>query len=96
MVTIVGFFLALAAFGYGSFIFIRTLLFGSSVAGIPPLFLTMLMLGGVQLIALGVMGEYLGRVFNEVKGRPLYLVESVCWSHQGGARRGRGTPSRDG
>ena len=43
-------------------------------------------MAGCELIALGVIGEYLGRVFNEVKGRPLYLVESVSWSLAGGAR----------
>ncbi len=88
-VTMVGLFLAMISFVYGGYVFIRTLLFGDSVAGFPTLLITMLMLGGVQLIALGVMGEYLGRVFNEVKGRPLYLVESVSWSRAGRARLAR-------
>ena len=56
---------------------VRTLLFGNSVAGYPSLMAVVLFLGGVQLLTLGVIGEYLGRVFNETKQRPLYLVERV-------------------
>jgi glycosyltransferase involved in cell wall biosynthesis len=54
---------------------VKTLLFGNSVAGYPSLMTVMLFLGGIQLMTLGVIGEYLGRIFNETKRRPLYLVE---------------------
>lgn len=55
---------------------IRTLLYGVDVPGYESIIVIMLFLGGVQLITLGVIGHYLGRVFNEVKGRPLYIVRS--------------------
>jgi hypothetical protein len=55
---------------------VRTVLFGNPVAGYPSLMAVVLFLGGVQLLTLGVIGEYLGRVFNETKARPLYFVES--------------------
>lgn len=68
--------LAVAAIAvlYGLLILAKTMLFGVDVPGYASLMVATLFLGGVQLICLGVLGDYLGRVFTEVKGRPLYLV----------------------
>lgn len=87
LTTYLGFLLAAGTFVGGAIYLIRTLIFGDVVQGFPTLFLTILLLGGTQLIALGVLGEYLGRVFNETKRRPLFLTESVDWSGPAGARR---------
>ena len=72
--------LAIACFALlnAVYYFVRALIYGDPVQGFPTLYVTILLLGGVQLLALGVMGEYLGRVFNETKRRPLYFVESVA------------------
>lgn len=83
VITYMGFLCAVGAFLGGAFYFVKTLMFGDEVQGFPTLFLTILMLGGAQLIALGVIGEYLGRVFNETKRRPLFLVEGVALSRPG-------------
>ncbi len=72
--TYLGMITALGAFLYGLFIILDTLFFGNPVAGYPSLLVVILFLGGIQLMALGVIGEYLGRMFDETKGRPLYLV----------------------
>jgi glycosyltransferase involved in cell wall biosynthesis len=66
---------ALAAFGYGAYVVVKTLLIGDRVPGYPTLVTLILFLGGLQLMALGVIGEYLARMFVEVKQRPLYLVQ---------------------
>jgi glycosyltransferase involved in cell wall biosynthesis len=73
--TYLGLGVAVFAILFGGQIVIRTLLFGNPVPGYPSVMAVVLFLGGVQLMTLGVIGEYLGRVFNEVKARPLYLVE---------------------
>lgn len=59
---------------YALYLVIRTLIFGIDVPGYASLMVAVLFIGGVQLISLGVIGEYLGRLYQEVKGRPLYLV----------------------
>ncbi|MCA1991774.1 MAG: glycosyltransferase family 2 protein [Coleofasciculus sp. S288] len=70
----IGIILSLIAFIYASFLIIRTLIFGADVPGYASVMVAVLFLGGIQLLSLGVIGEYLGRVYEEVKGRPLYLV----------------------
>ena len=74
MATYIGVLTALVAFGWGSWIIARTLLWGDPVQGWPSLMTVVLFLGGIQLMALGIVGEYLGRTYIEVKQRPLYLV----------------------
>jgi polyisoprenyl-phosphate glycosyltransferase len=73
--TYFGFAVALLSFVYGAWIILKTLLWGESVAGYPTIMVTVLFLGGAQLMSIGILGEYLGRIFNEVKQRPLYFVE---------------------
>jgi glycosyltransferase involved in cell wall biosynthesis len=75
--TYLGLFVAFVSIVYGVYFVAKTMLFGDPVPGFPTLVTLMLFLGGVQLIVLGVMGEYLGRVFNETKGRPLYFASEV-------------------
>lgn len=74
--TYLGLLVALLAVLYAAEVVVKTLLIGNPVSGYPSLMTVVLFLGGVQLVTLGVIGEYLGRVFNETKQRPLYLVEA--------------------
>lgn len=71
-----GLLVSLAAFIYLIYILITTLIYGDPVAGYPTIMVTMLFLGGIQLLSLGIIGEYLGKVFNETKGRPGYFINS--------------------
>jgi glycosyltransferase involved in cell wall biosynthesis len=73
--TYVGLLAATGAFIHAAIIVYRTLLYGEPVAGFPSLIVLISFLGGIQLITLGVIGEYLGRMFEESKQRPLYIVE---------------------
>jgi glycosyltransferase involved in cell wall biosynthesis len=75
LATYVGLGVALLSMVYVAEVLVKTLIIGNPVAGYPSLMTAVLFLGGVQLMFLGVIGEYLGRVFNETKQRPLYLVE---------------------
>lgn len=75
--TYIGAGIAFAAFLYATFLVIRTLVFGVDVAGYASLMVTILFLGGVQLLTLGVIGEYLGRLYIEVKGRPIYVLRDA-------------------
>lgn len=73
--TVIGFIVSFIAFVYLAFIVIRTIFFGTDLGGYPSTMAVILFLGGVQLLSLGIIGEYVGRIFNETKHRPLYLVE---------------------
>jgi hypothetical protein len=78
----VGFITAVGAFAYGAYVVAKTLLFGDPVRGYPTLLVVVLSLGGLQLMALGIIGEYLARIFIDVKARPLYLVQRVLTAAQ--------------
>jgi glycosyltransferase involved in cell wall biosynthesis len=78
----IGLAISLLSFLYATFLIIRTLIFGIDLPGYASLMVVILFLGGIQLITLGIIGEYLGRVYDEVKGRPLYLVKEFH-NHRG-------------
>jgi len=73
--SVMGIIVSFAAFIYIIYLVIRTTMHGSDIAGYPSMMAVILFLGGVQLLSLGVIGEYIGRIFNETKQRPLYFVE---------------------
>ncbi len=74
--AVMGFIAAFAALVYMIFICIKTIFFGEAVQGFPTLMCAILFFSGVQLIALGIIGEYIGRIFNETKNRPVYIVDT--------------------
>jgi len=73
--TYLGITTAFAAFVYALWVIYKTLAHGDPVAGYPSLMVAILFLGGIQLMTIGVLGEYLGRMFDETKQRPLYFVK---------------------
>lgn len=72
--TVMGLLLSVFSFLYMCFFLAKTIFFGDPIKGFPTLIIVILLLGGIQLLSLGVIGEYLGRVFNESKNRPVYLI----------------------
>lgn len=72
--TWLGLIVSLLAFVYMIIIFIKTLAFGDPVAGFPTLICVILLLGGIQLLCIGIIGEYVARMYNETKHRPVYIV----------------------
>ena len=74
-VAYLGFLLALGAFGYGAYLTIVYLLYGHDVSGWTTIVVSLMLFAGVQMISVGIVGEYVGRVYEEVKRRPLFLVQ---------------------
>lgn len=72
--SIIGFIVSIVAFLYMIFIVVKTILYGDSVQGFPTLICVILFLGGIQLISIGILGEYIARIFNESKRRPTYII----------------------
>jgi polyisoprenyl-phosphate glycosyltransferase len=72
--SLLGLLLAAGAFIFGMQILIETVIFGQSVPGYPSVIVGLMVLGGVQLIMIGVMGEYIGKILSEIKARPIYFV----------------------
>ena len=72
--SLLGFLLAVSAIVFGFYILIKTLIFGEDVPGYPSLVVGMMVLGGVQLMMIGVLGEYIGKLLSEIKARPVYFV----------------------
>lgn len=85
--TYVGVAIAAAAFLYAGFIVVLTVLLGRETPGFASLMTAVLLLGGLNLVALGVLGEYIGRISTEVKGRPLYIVSSALGFQEGAVAR---------
>lgn len=73
--TIIGFIVSLFSFILLLYFLIKSLIWGDPVQGFPTLIIIILFLGGMQLLSIGIIGEYLGRVFNETKNRPVYIVD---------------------
>ncbi len=80
VVSWVGFALAFASLGYGAYLIIEKALVGNDVPGWTTIVVAVMLLSGIQLVALGVLGEYVARIFTEVKGRPSYVIR-----HQSGS-----------
>lgn len=87
LATYLGLATAVGAFFYALWVIAKTLVWGESVSGYPSLMVAVLFLGGIQLIALGLIGEYLGRLFMEAKQRPLYFLD---WVHLPGSASSEG------
>ena len=77
MASIMGFTVALGALCYMIWVIVKATVWGEPVSGYPTIMAVMLFLGAVQLISIGILGEYVGRIFNETKQRPVYVVREL-------------------
>ncbi len=94
----VGVLVSLIAFGSAIYYLVKTMIYGSDLAGFPTLIVSIMMLSGIQLISLGIIGEYLGRIYEEVKARPLFLVAEAVGAledHGGHPALGAARPPLD-
>ncbi len=93
----VGMLISLASLAYATVFLLRTLVYGIDVPGFPSLFVSVMFFAGIQMMSLGILGEYIGRIFAEVKRRPLYIVAEEIGGLPGepatGAREDRRAPS---
>jgi dolichol-phosphate mannosyltransferase len=92
VVMLLGIAISLAAFGYGIALVVRKLVWGGVLTGYASMMGALLFLSGIQLVAMGVVGIYLSKIFQEVKARPTYVVRSL----RGIEPEGRGAPERRG
>src|SRR5258707_624675 len=90
--SLLGLLLAFGAFIFGLQILIETFVFGQSVPGYPSLVVGLMVLGGVQLIMIGIMGEYIGKILSELKARPVYFVAEHMLKTAEDAGRAAGDP----
>lgn len=72
--TVLGFLIASFSFCMGIFYLIKTIYYGTDVPGYPSLIVSIYFLGGIQLMSLGIIGEYVGRTYDEIKSRPIYII----------------------
>jgi len=74
----IGFIISLIALIYAFYFILKTLIYGVDVPGFPSILVGIMFFGGVQLMSIGILGEYIARIFHEVKHRPKYIVEEKC------------------
>lgn len=77
MASVMGFTVAIGALSYMIWVIIKAIVWGEPVTGYPTIMTVMLFLGAVQLISIGILGEYVGRIFNETKRRPVYVISQL-------------------
>jgi glycosyltransferase involved in cell wall biosynthesis len=92
--SLLGVLLAVTALFFGSWIVLQTLLYGQDVPGYPSLVVSVMVIGGVQLILIGVLGEYIGKLLSESKARPVYFVAEHSVKRASGSAKTRPITSR--